>query len=138
MVRMIVQMGPTAPMIVVGGEQRRNGVAARISTIWHLTWPAKIVGVSWRAVDQDLAGRRWRAEAGSGLAGCWRVRGCGLEGQEISNADGPQYLPLDRPDTAPGLVVVQARCGHLDDAPAGPQLAAAGRRPLLTQSVSGP
>jgi hypothetical protein len=45
----------------------------------------------------------------SGLASRWRACGYGLEGQEISDADKPQYLPFHRADAAAGLVVIQAR-----------------------------
>ena len=44
----------------------------------------------------------------SGLASRWRACGYGLEAQEISDADKPQYLPFDRADAAAGLVVIQA------------------------------
>lgn len=45
--------------------------------------------------------------------------------------DGPWYLPLDGADAAPGLAVIQARCGHLDDASAGPRLAVARSQDVL-------
>jgi hypothetical protein len=45
----------------------------------------------------------------SGLASGWRACGYGLEAQEISDADKPQYLPSHRADAAAGLVVIQAR-----------------------------
>src|SRR3984957_3627853 len=88
-----------------------------------------------RRCDEDLAARRHRgvglgacrAGARSGSVSCGR----GLEGEEVSDADDPQHLPLDGADAAPGLVVVQARRGQLDEAPAGPQLAAAGRQDVL-------
>lgn len=43
------------------------------------------------------------------LANRWRACGYGLEGQEISDAEKPQYLPFNRADAAAGLVVIQAR-----------------------------
>ena len=45
----------------------------------------------------------------SGLASRWHDCRCGLEGQEISDADHPQYLAFQRADALPGLVVIQAR-----------------------------
>jgi hypothetical protein len=45
----------------------------------------------------------------SGLASRWRACRYGLEEQEVSDADKPQYLPFHRADIAAGLVVIQAR-----------------------------
>src|SRR6266487_2101914 len=70
--------------------------------------------------------RRPARSLGSGLiVGCGRRR-CGLERQEVGDADDPQYLSFNRADAATALVVKQARCAEPDGAPSGVQFAAAG------------
>jgi DNA-binding MarR family transcriptional regulator len=54
-----------------------------------------------------------------------------LQRQEVRHADEPQRLAFDRAYPAPGFVAVDARLGHAQHTPAGPELAAAGRLDVL-------
>jgi hypothetical protein len=77
---------------------------------------------------------RWYRRPGagsSGLTGRRRGRRCGLEGQEVSDADDPEHLPFQRADIAPGLIVKQARGDQLDGPSASPQLASARGQDVL-------
>ena len=106
--------GPTAQYLrpIAGLDAAMWVPPSRGQLLWLRRAPALFAGDRER---QPRAGlhrhRRPHAAARPGLTGLVfsaLALGYLLDGQEVGDADGPQYLAFQRADVAPGLVVEQA------------------------------